>query len=64
MPSLIIGMPVGFIGVAESKTRLIKSGIPHIVLQGSKGGASLAAAATNALLKEAHSNVGQSSSLS
>ena len=52
-PSLIIGMPVGFIGVAESKTRLLKSDCSHIVLEGSKGGASLAAATINALLKAA-----------
>jgi len=52
-PSLIIGMPVGFIGVSESKSRLLKSECPHIVLKGSKGGASLAAAATNALLRAA-----------
>ncbi len=59
MPSLIIGMPVGFIGVSESKTRLLQSGIPHIVLQGSKGGASLAAAATNALLRWAENEIDQ-----
>ena len=53
MPSLIIGMPVGFIGVAESKNRLLNSKCPYIVLEGSKGGASLAAAATNALLRAA-----------
>ena len=52
-PSLIIGMPVGFIGVNESKTRLLKSDCSYIVLEGSKGGASLAAAATNALLRAA-----------
>ena len=52
-PSLIIGMPVGFIGVAESKSRLLNSKCPHIVLEGSRGGASLAAAATNALLRAA-----------
>ena len=50
-PSLIIGMPVGFIGVSESKDRLLNSDITHIVLEGSKGGASLAAATMNALLK-------------
>ena len=50
-PSLIIGMPVGFIGVSESKSRLLNSECPYIVLEGSKGGASLAAAATNALLR-------------
>tara|TARA_Y100001968_G_scaffold143357_1_gene130984 strand:+ start:237 stop:869 length:633 start_codon:yes stop_codon:yes gene_type:complete len=52
-PSLIIGMPVGFIGVSESKNRLLNSDCSYIVLEGSKGGASLAAAATNALLKAA-----------
>ncbi len=52
-PSLIIGMPVGFIGVSESKTRLLNSECPYIVLEGSKGGASLAAAAINALLRAA-----------
>ena len=52
-PSLIIGMPVGFIGVSESKRRLLNSECPYIVLEGSKGGASLAAAATNALLRAA-----------
>ncbi len=52
-PSLIIGMPGGFIGVSESKNRLLQSLCPYIVLEGSKGGASLAAAATNALLRAA-----------
>ena len=52
-PSLIIGMPVGFIGVSECKTRLLNSNYTHIVLEGSKGGASLAAATVNALLKVA-----------
>ena len=52
-PSLIIGMPVGFIGVSESKNRLLNSDCPFVVLRGSRGGASLAAAATNALLRAA-----------
>ncbi len=50
-PSLIIGMPVGFIGVADSKSRLAKSGLAHIRLDGTRGGAGLAAAAINALLR-------------
>ena len=50
-PSLIIGMPVGFIGVAESKRRLSNSGLVHILLEGTRGGAGLAAAAINALLR-------------
>ena len=52
-PSLIIGMPVGFIGVSECKTRLLNSDCSHIVLEGSKGGASLAASTVNALLRAA-----------
>ena len=51
IPSLIIGMPVGFIGVSESKNRLLSSECPYVLLEGSKGGASLAAAAANALLR-------------
>lgn len=50
-PSLLIGMPVGFIGVAASKRRLEASGVPQIRLDGSRGGAALAAAACNALLR-------------
>ncbi|MCS5706392.1 MAG: precorrin-8X methylmutase [Cyanobacteriota bacterium] len=52
-PSLVIGMPVGFVGVAESKRRLAQSGLAHIRLEGSKGGAGLVAAACNALLRAA-----------
>ena len=50
-PSLIIGMPVGFVGVIESKRRLSISGLTHIRLEGTRGGASLAAATANALLR-------------
>ena len=53
-PSLIIGMPVGFIGVLESKSRLAKSDIPQIRLDGSRGGAGLVAAAANALLSSCY----------
>jgi precorrin-8X/cobalt-precorrin-8 methylmutase len=52
-PALVIGMPVGFIGVAESKRRLAASGLNQIRLDGSRGGAGLAAAACNALLRAA-----------
>jgi precorrin-8X/cobalt-precorrin-8 methylmutase len=50
-PALVIGMPVGFVGVAESKRHLADSGLTHIRLEGSKGGAGLVAAACNALLR-------------
>jgi len=50
-PALLIGMPVGFVGVAESKRRLAASGLAQLRLEGSKGGAALVAAACNALLR-------------
>jgi len=52
-PSLVIGMPVGFVGVAESKRHLAESGLAQIRLEGSRGGAGLVAAAVNALLRAA-----------
>tara|TARA_Y100000589_G_scaffold327159_1_gene368438 strand:- start:3729 stop:4361 length:633 start_codon:yes stop_codon:yes gene_type:complete len=51
-PNLIVGMPVGFIGVEKSKQRLLDSQLPHIVLESTKGGAAMAAATVNALLRE------------
>ena len=52
-PALVIGMPVGFVGVAESKRHLAESGLVHLRLEGPKGGAGLVAAACNALLRSA-----------
>ena len=52
-PAAIIGMPVGFVGAAESKEALIESGLPAIVIRGRKGGSAMAAAAVNALASEA-----------
>jgi precorrin-8X/cobalt-precorrin-8 methylmutase len=53
-PDLIVGLPVGFVGAAESKERLIfeASGIktPFITNRGRKGGSNVAAAVVNALL--------------
>ncbi len=57
-PSLVVGMPVGFIGVDRSKRRLSQSGLPHILLDGTRGGAGLAAAAVNALLRASVQHVG------
>ena len=51
-PSLIIGMPVGFIGVENSKKKLLNTNFPRIVVKSSRGGAAMAAAAVNALLRE------------
>ena len=50
-PSLIIGMPVGFIGVQKSKSRLAGFDLPQIRIEGSRGGSALAAATVNALLR-------------
>jgi precorrin-8X/cobalt-precorrin-8 methylmutase len=52
-PAAIIGMPVGFIGAAESKEALIASGRASIVVRGRKGGSAMAAAAVNALASAA-----------
>ena len=52
-PALLIGMPVGFVGVAESKRHLTASGLSQIRLEGSRGGAALVAAACTALLRAA-----------
>ena len=49
-PSLIIGVPVGFVNVVQSKELIIESGCPHIVARGRKGGSNVAAAICNALL--------------
>ena len=51
-PSLIIGMPVGFIGVEQSKQKLNATNYSRIVLNSTSGGAAMAAAAINALLRE------------
>ena len=52
LPSLIIGMPVGFIGVEKSKNKLLATDLHRIVLNSTRGGAAMAAAAINALLRE------------
>ena len=49
-PALIIGVPVGFVNVVESKERILASAAPHIVARGRKGGSNVAAAICNALL--------------
>lgn len=49
-PALIVGVPVGFVNVVESKELIIASDIPHIVARGRKGGSNVAAAICNAML--------------
>ncbi len=49
-PALVIGVPVGFVNVVESKELILGSGVPHIVARGRMGGCNVAAAMCNALL--------------
>jgi precorrin-8X/cobalt-precorrin-8 methylmutase len=49
-PKLIIGAPVGFVSVLESKAALARSPYPHIRIEGRKGGSPVAAAIINALV--------------
>jgi len=48
-PACIVGMPVGFVGAAESKDALAASDWPSLVVRGRRGGSAMAAAAVNAL---------------
>ncbi len=49
-PALVIGVPVGFVNVVESKNVLMQTKVNYIVAQGRKGGSNIAAAICNALL--------------
>ena len=53
-PAAVIGVPVGFIGAAESKAELGEppSALEHLVVHGRRGGSAIAAAAVNALARE------------
>jgi precorrin-8X/cobalt-precorrin-8 methylmutase len=53
-PALIIGVPVGFVGAAESKEALIANelNLPYLTIRGRRGGSAIAAAAVNALASE------------
>lgn len=53
-PKLIVGVPVGFVNVVESKELIMTSGVPYIVARGRKGGSNVAAAIINALLYSAY----------
>ena len=49
-PALVIGVPVGFVNVVESKELFLDSPVPHIIARGRKGGSNVAAAICNAML--------------
>lgn len=49
-PELIIGVPVGFVNVVQSKELIMETEVPYIVARGRKGGSNIAACICNALL--------------
>lgn len=49
-PALVIGVPVGFVNIIESKEQIMEAGVPYIVARGRKGGSNVAAAILNALM--------------
>lgn len=49
-PELIIGVPVGFVNVVQSKELILETEVPYIIARGRKGGSNVAAAVCNALL--------------
>jgi precorrin-8X/cobalt-precorrin-8 methylmutase len=53
-PAAVIGVPVGFVGAAESKDALVQhpSALDHLVIRGRRGGSAIAAAALNAIASE------------
>jgi precorrin isomerase/sirohydrochlorin ferrochelatase len=64
-PALVVGVPVGFVGAAQSKEALLavaaSTGVPAIALHGERGGAAVAAAVTNALVRLAAERAGSPS---
>ena len=53
MPAAVIGLPVGFVGAAESKDALAADGrVPFLIVKGRKGGSAMAVATVNALASE------------
>ncbi|MCJ7526689.1 MAG: precorrin-8X methylmutase [Methyloceanibacter sp.] len=53
-PAAILGIPVGFVGAAESKEALVANsfGVPYLIVRGRMGGSAMTAAAVNALARE------------
>jgi precorrin-8X/cobalt-precorrin-8 methylmutase len=53
-PAAVVGIPVGFVGSAESKVALARNpwDLPYLVVHGRRGGSAMAASAVNALARE------------
>jgi precorrin-8X/cobalt-precorrin-8 methylmutase len=52
-PAAVLGIPVGFVGAAESKEALAASDLEYLIVRGRRGGSAITAAAVNALASEA-----------
>lgn len=52
-PAAVLGIPVGFIGAAESKEALAQSGLEYLTVHGRRGGSAITVAAVNAIASEA-----------
>jgi precorrin-8X/cobalt-precorrin-8 methylmutase len=50
-PRLVVGVPVGFVGAAESKEEILQHDVPGIVVRGRKGGSTIAVSIINALIQ-------------
>jgi precorrin-8X/cobalt-precorrin-8 methylmutase len=51
-PAAVLGIPVGFVGAAESKAALAASGLEYLVVHGRRGGSAMTVAAVNAIASE------------
>ena len=51
-PAAVLGIPVGFVGAAESKAALAESGLDYLVVHGRRGGSAMTVAAVNAIASE------------
>ena len=51
-PAAVLGIPVGFVGAAESKLALASSGLDYLVVHGRRGGSAMTVAAVNAIASE------------
>lgn len=51
-PAAVLGIPVGFVGAAESKLALAESGLEHLVVHGRRGGSAMTVAAVNAVASD------------
>ncbi len=57
-PALVVGVPVGFVGAAESKEELAKFDIPYIRIKGRKGGSTVAVSILHGILYQMFNRVG------